>query len=139
MMATFLDSLGFIPWLSTELGDVVNNLSWQWAFLFLGVSYFYANYFFASKAARAGAMYPAFLGVAVSVGTPPMYAALSLAFLVNLSGCLSHYATSEAPVYYGAGYIDAGTWLKLGIILSVAYLFIWLVIGGFWWQFLGLI
>ena len=139
MMATFLDRLGFIPWLSAELGNAVNNLSWQWAFLFLGVAYFYANYFFASKAARAGAMYPAFLAVAVSVGTPPMYAALSLAFLVNLSGCLSHYATSEAPVYYGAGYIDAGTWCKLGIILSLAYLFIWLVIGGFWWQLLGLI
>ena len=139
MMASFLDSLGFIPWLSAELGLVVNNLSWQWAFLFLGVAYFYANYFFASKAARAGAMYPAFLGVAVSIGTPPMYAALSLAFLVNLSGCLSHYATAEAPIYYGAGYIDAGTWLKLGMILSIAYLFIWLVIGGFWWQMLGLI
>ena len=139
MMATFLDRLGFIPWLSAELGSAVNNLSWQWAFLFLGVAYFYANYFFASKAARAGAMYPAFLAVAVSVGTPPMYAALSLAFLVNLSGCLSHYATSEAPVYYGAGYIGAGTWCKLGIILSIAYLFIWLVIGGFWWQLIGLI
>lgn len=139
MMASFLDSLGFIPWLSEELGSMVNNLSWQWAFLFLGVSYFYANYFFASKAARAGAMYPAFLGVAVSVGTPPMYAALSLAFLVNLSGCLSHYATAEAPIYYGAGYIDAGIWCKLGIVLSLAYLFIWLVIGGFWWQLLGLI
>lgn len=139
MMATFLDRLGFIPWLSNELGGLVNNLSWQWAFLFLGVAYFYANYFFASKAARAGAMYPAFLAVAVSVGTPPMYAALSLAFLVNLSGCLSHYATSEAPVYYGAGYIDAGTWCKLGMILSIAYLFIWLIIGGFWWQLLGLI
>ena len=139
MMATFLDSLGFIPWLSAELGNAVDNLSWQWAFLLLGVAYFYANYFFASKAARAGAMYPAFLAVAISVGTPPMYAALSLAFLVNLSGCLSHYATSEAPVYYGAGYIDAGTWCKLGMILSIAYLFIWLVIGGFWWQLLGLI
>ena len=139
MMATFLDSLGFIPWLSTELGNVVNNLTWQWAFLFLGVSYFYANYFFASKAARAGAMYPAFLGVAISVGTPPVYAALSLAFLVNLSGCLSHYATAEAPIYYSAGYVDAGTWCKLGMILSIAYLFIWLIIGGFWWQLLGLI
>jgi divalent anion:Na+ symporter, DASS family len=139
MMANSLDRLGFIPWLSQELGNVVNNLSWQWAFLFLGIAYFYANYFFASKAARAGAMYPAFLAVAVSVGAPPMYAALSLAFLVNLSGCLCHYATSEAPVYYGAGYIDAPTWLKLGVILSIAYMFIWLVIGGFWWQMLGLI
>ena len=139
MMATFLDRLGFIPWLSQELGSAVNNLSWQWAFLFLGVAYFYANYFFASKAARAGAMYPAFLAVAVSVGTPPMYAALSLAFLVNLSGCLSHYATAEAPIYYSSGYIDSVTWFKLGGILSLAYLFIWLVIGGFWWQLLGLI
>jgi divalent anion:Na+ symporter, DASS family len=139
MMANYLDKLGFIPWLSQELGNVVNDLSWQWAFLFLGIAYFYANYFFASKAARAGAMYPAFLAVAVSVGAPPMYAALSLAFLVNLSGCLCHYATSEAPVYYGAGYIDAPTWLRLGAILSIAYMFIWLVIGGFWWQILGLL
>ena len=139
MMATYLDRLGFIPWLSNNLGNTVHHLSWQWGFLFLGIAYFYGNYFFASKAARAGAMYPAFLSVAISVGTPSMYAALSLAFLVNLSGCLTHYATAEAPIYYSTGYLDAATWCKLGGILSLAYLFIWLVMGGFWWQLLGLI
>ncbi|MDJ0534696.1 MAG: DASS family sodium-coupled anion symporter [Xenococcaceae cyanobacterium MO_207.B15] len=139
MMATFLDQLGFIPWLSYALGDLIQGLSWQWAFVLLGIVYFYGNYFFASKAARAGAMYPAFLSVAISLGTPPMYAALSLAFLVNLSGCLTHYATAEAPIYYGAGYIDASTWFKLGGILSLVYLFVWLIIGGFWWRLLGLI
>lgn len=139
MMATFLEQLGLISWLSVALGELIQNLSWQWAFLWLGAAYFYGNYFFASKAARAGAMYPAFLSVAITLGTPPMYAALSLAFLVNLSGCLTHYATAEAPIYYGAGYIDASTWLKLGWILSLVYLFVWLVIGGFWWRFLGIV
>ncbi len=139
MMATFLEQLGLISWLSVALGELIQNLSWQWAFLWLGAAYFYGNYFFASKAARAGAMYPAFLSVAITLGTPPMYAALSLAFLVNLSGCLTHYATAEAPIYYGAGYIDASTWLKLGWILSLVHLFVWLVIGGFWWRFLGIV
>lgn len=139
MMATFLERLGLISWLSHNLGDLIRDFSWQWAFVLLGIAYFYGNYFFASKAARAGAMYPAFLSVAIALGTPPMYAALSLAFLVNLSGCLTHYATAEAPIYYGAGYINASTWFKLGWVLSLAYLFIWLIIGGFWWRFLGLV
>jgi DASS family divalent anion:Na+ symporter len=139
MMGTFLNELGFIPWLSSALGDVVKDLSWQLAFIALGVAYFYGNYFFAGKAARASAMYPAFLSVAISIGTPPMYAALSLAFLVNLSGCLTHYATAEAPIYYGSGYMDAATWSKLGFTLSLAYMFIWLIIGGYWWRLLGFI
>jgi divalent anion:Na+ symporter, DASS family len=139
MMGTFLNELGFIPWLSSALGDVVKDLSWQLAFIALSTAYFYGNYFFAGKAARASAMYPAFLSVAISIGTPPMYAALSLAFLVNLSGCLTHYATAEAPIYYGSGYMDAATWSKLGFALSLAYMFIWLVIGGLWWRLLGFI
>lgn len=139
MMATFLSQFGFIDWVSVEVGGAVENLWWQVAFVCLSLVYFYSNYFFASKAARAGAMYPAFLSVAVSLGTPPMYAALVLAFLVNLSGCLTHYGTAVAPIYFGAGYVDAATWCRLGLYLSLAYLIIWAVIGGWWWQLLGFI
>ena len=139
MMATFLSQFGFIDWVSSEIGSAIKNLWWQAAFTCLSLVYFYSNYFFASKAARAGAMYPAFLSVAISLGTPPMYAALVLAFLVNLSGCLTHYGTAVAPIYFGAGYVDAATWCKLGFYLSLAYLIIWAVIGGFWWRLLGFI
>ena len=139
MMATFLNQFGFIAWVSTIVGSAVQNLWWQIAFACLCLVYFYSNYFFASKAARASAMYPAFLSVAVSLGTPPVYAALVLAFLINLSGCLTHYATAEAPIYLGAGYVDATTWCRLGFYLSLAYLIIWTVIGGWWWQLLGLV
>lgn len=83
-------------------------------------------------------MYPAFLGVAVAIGTPGVYAALSLAALTNLSGCLTHYGTAVAPMYFSAGYVDAATWCKLGFILSLVYLPVWLIVGGLWWQILGL-
>ena len=138
-MATYLNEFGFIPWVSEAIGGAVGGLSWQWAFFILCLAYFYSNYFFASKAVRASAMYPAFLTVAIAVGTPGMYAALTLAFLTNLSGCLTHYGTAVAPMYFSAGYVDAATWWKLGFILSLVYLFVWAIVGGLWWQILGLV
>ena len=138
-MATYLNELGFIPWVSQIIGNLVSGMLWQLAFLVLCLAYFYSNYFFASKAVRASAMYPAFLSVAISVGTPAMYAALTLAFLTNLSGCLTHYGTAVAPMYFSAGYVDAATWWRLGFILSLVYLVIWLLVGWLWWQLLGLV
>ena len=137
MMATFLSQFGLVYSISNNLGGTIENLPWQIAFACLSLVYFYSNYFFASKAARASAMYPAFLALAVSLGTPPMYAALVLAFLINLSGCLTHYGTAVAPIYFGAGYVDAVTWCKLGFNLGLAYLIIWTIIGGFSWRLLG--
>jgi divalent anion:Na+ symporter, DASS family len=139
MMATFLSEFGLFDWVTNEVGSAINNLGMQLAFACLIIVYFYSSYFFVSKAALANTTYPAFLTVAISLGVSPSYAALVLAFLVNLSGCLTHYGTAVAPIYFGAGYVDPATWCKLGFCLSLVYLFIWIVIGGWWWQLTGLI
>jgi divalent anion:Na+ symporter, DASS family len=138
MLATNLYQLGLISWASESFGQILNYLSWQPAFLLFSLISFYNSYFFASKTALVSAMYPALLPIALSFGTPPMYAALILAFFMNLSGCLTHYATAEAPIYYSAGYIDASTWCKVGFSLSLVYIPVWLGIGGMWWRTLGL-
>lgn len=138
MLATNLYRLGLISWASQSLGNALDYLAWQPAFAILCLVCFYSNYFFASKAAFVSAMYPAVLPIALSFGTPPIYAALVLAFLMNLSGCLTHYATAEAPIYYGAGYINAATWCRLGLVLSWVYLPVWLGVGWIWWRGLGL-
>lgn len=139
MMASFLNEFGLIAWVSQQIGGIIDGFSWQLAFFLLSVVYFYNGYFFASKAARASAMYAPFLSVALAVGTPPMYAALMLAFLLNLSGCLTHYGTAVAPIYFGSGYVEVREWLQLGFVLSLVYLPIWLGVGGLWWRILGLI
>ncbi|MEW5300314.1 MAG: hypothetical protein WDW38_008251 [Sanguina aurantia] len=139
-MAAYLNKFGFIPWFSQTVVKAVSSLGleWQAAFGIVVGLYFYSHYFFASGAAHIGAMYSAFLAVATACGTPPLLAAIALAQLSNLMGCLTTYGIGSAPPYFGAGYVPQADWLKNGFILSVFYLSVWMGIGGAWWKVIGL-
>eukprot|EP00877_Chromochloris_zofingiensis_P014317 jgi/Chrzof1/9139/Cz03g37110.t1 len=140
-MAAYLNKFGFIPWFSNNVVNVVGGLglSWQPAFLIICLLYFYSHYFFASGAAHIGAMYSAFLAVATACGTPGMLAALALGQLSNLMGCTTTYGIGSAPPYFGAGYVPQADWLKLGFLLSIYYLAVWVGLGGLtWWKFIGI-
>lgn len=138
MMATFLNDLGLIPWFSDQVGARLLGVSWVPAFLALSLTYFYSHYLFASNTAHVSAMYAPFLAVALAVGTPPMLAALVLAFFSNLFASLTHYGTAPAPIFFGAGYVAMGVWWKIGAVVSVVNIAIWLTVGGLWWKLLGL-
>ncbi|MCP5470370.1 MAG: anion permease [Chlamydiales bacterium] len=139
MLATSLSRLGFTPWLSKQAVALVGGMGWAPAFAILAIVYFYAHYFFASNTAHVGAMFPAFLMVAVGLGAPPFYAILVLAFFSNLAGGLTHYGSGPAPLYYGSGYIDVKDWWRVGFLLSIANIIIWVGIGSIWWKLLGLV
>ena len=119
MMATNLNKLGLIPWVGETMGAAVGGIGWAAAFLILSLVYFYSHYLFASNTAHVSSMYAAFLAVAITVGTPPMLAALVLAFFSNLFSSMTHYGTGPAPVLFGSGYVEMGAWWKLGAIISV--------------------
>ena len=97
-MAGFLNTLGFIPWFAKTVSASLGGIAWVPALVILLVVYMYAHYGFASLTAHVTAMYPAFVAVAVAAGAPPFLAALSLAFLSNLCGGLTHYSTGTAPI-----------------------------------------
>jgi divalent anion:Na+ symporter, DASS family len=138
MMASYLNSLGLIPWFSGWMGGMVGDTGWVMAFGILSLVYFYSHYFFASNTAHVSSMYAAFLAVAIAVGTPPVLAALVLAFFSNLFSSMTHYGTGPAPVYFGYGYVTMNDWWRLGFIVSVVNIVIWVVVGGVWWKVLGL-
>lgn len=138
MMATFLNELGLIPWLTKTSQGMVGGISWSLAFPALCLIYFYCHYLFASQTAHVSSMYGAFLAVSVAVGTPPLLAALVLGFSSNLFSSLTHYGTGPAPVFFGSGYVELGTWWKLGALTSVINILIWGIIGGLWWKCIGL-
>ena len=98
----------------------------------------YSHYAFASLSAHVTAMYAAFLAVAVAAGAPPFLAAMSLGVISALFGSLTHYATGPAPIFFGSGYIPQGTWWKIGFIMSIVNLIIFIGIGGLWWKFIRL-
>ncbi len=138
MMATQLNTLGFTPWLSQQVVGIVGGMHWMPAFAILGLVYFYSHYFFASNTAHVGAMYPAFLMMAIGLGTPPEFAILVFAFSSNLMGGLTHYGSGPAPIYYGSGYIEVKAWWRIGFILSLVNIVIWIGLGSLWWKALGL-
>lgn len=138
MMASFLNSLGLIPWFSDSVGGMVGGIPWLPAFLILSIVYFYSHYMFASNTAHVSAMYAAFLGISLAVGTPPVLAALVLAFFSNLFSSMTHYGTGPAPVLFSAGYVDLPTWWRIGFLISLVNIIVWLGVGGLWWKIIGI-
>jgi DASS family divalent anion:Na+ symporter len=138
MMASFLNQLGVIPWFSATVGGWFAGVGWLSAFLGLSLIYFYSHYFFASNTAHVSSMYAPFLGVALAVGTPPLLAALLLGYFSNLFSSMTHYGTGPAPVLFGAGYVEVVDWWRLGLVVSLVNIPIWLGIGGVWWKVLGI-
>lgn len=139
-LAGGLSKLGFIQYVAEGAGEMIGSagLDWTAAFLILCLIYVYSHYGFASVSAHIGAMYAAFLTVAIVVGTPPLLAAITLAAFSNIMIPLTHYGGGAAPILYGAGYVPQGKWWQLGFIITTVNLVIWLVIGGAWWKVIGL-
>ena len=137
-LADFLLKLGFIPWFAQSIGNMMIGIPWLYALMILLVVYMYAHYGYASLVAHITAMYAAFASVAVSAGAPAYLVALAFAFMSNLCMSLTHYAAGPAPILFGSGYVDQGTWWKLGFYVSVINILIWVGIGSLWWKVLGL-
>jgi DASS family divalent anion:Na+ symporter len=138
MMANYLSEFGMTSWFSNHAGGLFSGIGWQTGFLALSLTYFYTHYFFASVTAHTSAMYAPFLAVALGLGAPPVLAALVLGFFSSLFGGLTHYGTAPAPIFFGGGYVDLGTWWKVGLIVSFAEIVIWLGVGGVWWRIIGI-
>jgi len=138
MMASQLNTLGFMKWLATSVGSGLAGWGWFSALIVLMLVYFYSHYGFASTTAHITAMFPAFLSVAVAVQVPPYLAALTLGFFSALNAGITHYGTGPAPIYFNAGYVDLKTWWKLGLIISFVNIAIWMGVGFPWWKVLGL-
>ncbi|MDR3565018.1 MAG: anion permease [Negativicutes bacterium] len=137
-LADGLTKLGTIAWFAKVVSGSIAGINWPLALFILVLAYFYIHYIFANVAAHITALYPAFITVAVAAGAPPFLVAITLGFASMLTMPLTHYASAPAPIFFGAGYVDQGTWWKYGFAVSVITLVIWAGIGLPWWKYLGL-
>ena len=139
-LASALSKSGFIKYVAEGAGSMIESagISWTLAFVLLILIYVYSHYGFARVSAHIGAMYAAFLTVAIAVGTPPMLAAIAFAAMSNIMIPLTHYGGGAAPILYGAGYVSQNDWWRLGFIITTVNVAIWLILGGVWWKVIGL-
>ena len=138
MLAAQLEKAGFPKAFAQALAAAVHGWPWWWALVAMLVVYLYAHYAFASLVAHVTAMFPAFFATALALGAPPLVAAVAFGVFSNLNAALTHYGTGPAPIVFGGGYVSQSAWWRIGFVLSIAHLAIWLPIGFLWWKVLGL-
>ena len=136
-MAEALGQTGLTKRFAEAAAGLTTGWKWWLALASLLLIYFYAHYVFASITAHVTAMFVPFLIVILAAGAPPYLAVLSLAYFSNLSASLTHYGTTPAPIYFGAGYTTQRTWWWLGLIASITTIIIWSVAGVAWWKILS--
>jgi DASS family divalent anion:Na+ symporter len=139
MMATYLNKLGLIAWFSATLEAGIGSLGlgWAGASALLLLAYLYAHYMFASTTAHITAMFAAFYATGLALGAPALPFALMMAAASNIMMTLTHYATGTSPVIFGSGFTTLGEWWRVGFVMSLVLLAVWLVVGGAWWSLLG--
>ena len=136
-MGELLNATGSTRVLAENVAGMFVGIPWQVVLIAILIIFFYTHYFFASITAHMLAMFPPFVAVLIGIGVPPLLAVYSLLCLANLTAGLTHYGTTTGPILFGVGYVTRAEWWRVGFIVSVANMVIWLTAGFAWWKFLG--
>lgn len=138
MMSQKLMTLGFFPWFSKSLGNLLSGMNWIFVLIILFLAYFYLHYMFPSVSTQISALYAGFLSVAIGVDVPHTLAALMLAFCGSIYLSTTPYSAGPAALLSSTGYISNGDWWKLSAIIGVIFNVIWLGGGLLWTKVIGL-
>lgn len=138
MLSTELNKAGFPRAFAGAAAGLVDTWPWLWALVALTIVYLYSHYAFASLVAHVTAMFPAFFAISIGLGAPPLVAALAFGFFSSLNAAITHYGTGPAPIIFGAGYVSQPHWWRVGFVISLVHLAIWLPVGFVWWKAIGL-
>lgn len=136
-MGDLLNQTGSTRVLAEHVATLFVGIPWELVLVGMLIIFFYAHYFFASITAHMLAMFPPFVAVLIGIGVPAPLAVYSLLCLANLTAGLTHYGTTTGPILFGVGYVTRGEWWRVGFLVSVANMVIWLTVGFAWWKFLG--
>ncbi|MEW6302131.1 MAG: DASS family sodium-coupled anion symporter [Verrucomicrobiota bacterium] len=137
-LGTQLKETGLIDLFAKTAAGSFHGWSWLPLFIATLLIYFYAHYAFASITAHILTLYPAFVAVLITTGAPAPLVVCVFAFFANFSAGLTHYGTTPGPILFSTGYVSLGTWWRVGFLVSLVNVAIWLTVGMAWWKLVGL-
>ena len=136
-MGNLLLEYGFIQWFVDNLTMLVSGMGGFTVIIVLGIVYFYSMYAFSMMTAHISAMIAPFLSVCLAAGGEPMLAVAVFAYFSLLCGSMTNYSSGPIIIYFGLGYVTAPRWFKVGFLVSLFHLAVWLSVGMLWWKILG--
>jgi len=136
-MANMLKEYSFITWFADHVGSFIQNSEGIMLVVLIGLIYFYSMYLFSMLTAHIAAMVGIFFALALSASAPPLVTVAVIAYFSNLCASLTYYSTGPVVIYFGAGYISPQKWFRVGFLISLFHMLVWLGPGLLWWKVLG--
>lgn len=136
-MATALKDEGVVAWFANSVQGHVTGLGPMALVLSLALIYFFSMYGFSMLSAHISALAGAFFAVAAAVGSPPMLIVPLIAYFSSVCGCTTNYSTGPVIIYFGLGYVPTPTWFKVGAVMALFHITVWIGVGLVWWKILG--
>jgi DASS family divalent anion:Na+ symporter len=132
-----LNELGFMGYVGERLASRLSGLSWPVLYLTLIALYVGLHYFFVSQTSQVLALLAVFLDVGVRGGVPAQLMAPGLLFASSYFSVITPQGGSQNIIFAASGYLKQGELYRLGLLATLAFLAIYLLVGTPWLLFIS--
>ena len=127
-----LNELGFMSYAGERLASQMGGLSWPVTYVLLIVIYVFIHYLFVSQSSQVLALLGVFLDVGARGGVPVPLMAFGLLFASSYFSVITPQGGSQNIIFAASGYLKQNELYRLGLVVTLAFLVIFLVIGTPW-------
>jgi DASS family divalent anion:Na+ symporter len=132
-----LNELGFMSYVGERLAARLGGLSWPILYITLVALYVGLHYFFVSQTSQMLALFAVFLDVGTRGGVPAPLMAPGLLFASSYFSVITPQGGSQNIIFVASGYLKQGELYKLGLLTTIAFMAVYLVIGTPWILFVS--
>jgi DASS family divalent anion:Na+ symporter len=134
-MSGQLNELGFMGYVGERLAAGLGGLSWPTLYVTLIVLYVVIHYLFVSQTSQVLALFGVFLDVGTRGGVPLALMAFGLLFASSYFSVITPQGGSQNIIFAASGYLTQRELYKMGLIVTLAFLAVYLLIGSPWVYF----
>ena len=134
-MSAQLNELGFMGYVGERLASGLGGLSWPTLYVTLIVLYVVIHYMFVSQTSQVLALFGVFLDVGTRGGVPLPLMAFGLLFASSYFSVITPQGGSQNIIFAASGYLTQRELYKLGLLITLAFLAVYLLIGSPWVYF----
>jgi len=127
-----LNELGFMGYVGQRLAAHLGGLSWPVTYVALIVIYVAIHYMFVSQSSQVLALLGVFLDVGIRGGVPAPLMAFALLFASSYFSVITPQGGSQNVIFVGSGYLMQRELYRLGLLMTLLFLAIFLTIGTAW-------
>jgi DASS family divalent anion:Na+ symporter len=127
-----LNELGFMGYAGQRLASHMGGLSWPVTYVALIAIYVAIHYMFVSQSSQVLALLGVFLDVGIRGGVPAPLMAYALLFASSYFSVITPQGGSQNVIFVGSGYLTQRELYRLGLLLTLFFLVVFLVVGTAW-------